>query len=1130
MRRGYKNIVRILSGLTFAALLLYPQAIRANNSGGSGPVSPQVFTRGGFVYVVDHRRVVFLSMDTRSSHTLYSAADSAFNIVSAARSGDVIWASNAIGAVIAINMQTGTIEEFGRGRVDGGGRIDVDRRFVWVASGDTLYRMDQTSREWVSLPIPGSGGEVRGLISFNDQVHVVSANAVHVFTTASDDWAVVPHGDFVLAPGDFRRVGEAVYVTQERALYRYDPSKRLWNRWAIRERIRAADLTPGNLAVATEKRVYQFDTRSLALEPQPALPMLNGIRALVIHNGNAVCVTGGGLAMNAASPFGFNIVTYPDYINLGGDVFAFSLDGHIILYTGAGFVLYNHDRRLWSGVTVVNRSRERMDQYKWDENGAHINFTEDYQATLHGGAAIRQPPSAKFTEEDGLVTDLGVTGVNAALNLHTEDPVGRLLDIMIDNAATTVPPEKGFYYKGVEGDILNRASFGVQSSGLTASRVTPDVITEGASAVFSSGTKTAGRDRSFLEATAGSGYVLSKTEWRRFGYNSSGVYTLEGVGATQEIVPSTVRAYVDGIPLSGADFVYDQAARTVRLLRRDKTDPTSLIQISFAEKALPSDPTAFEPLPKINLGQYNFVEGAVSPRSWLSARAGVMTLEKNNRQLGPMALAGIPVELRAGANRSLLLYPEVAYDNISGAYSAAVSMGARENRVFGSYSGQWAGRDFDGIERPGFDYRNIRDEHDLNIGYDLRDNLRAGWRQVHRRVDGNDLSHFELSSSYTGNLLPDVEMSLSSRFMDDGPGNENRSHKETFSLRLSDPSSRYLSEVNRMHNVGYDLTWTEYQDNQGNLDRRGRVVYSALNVSPISELTIAGSGMYRLNPSGSRAREEINPLVNVYMRDLPRGFDISAMYTIYITGGLATGGDDVGMWRDFYGYFYPGEYAKSLEKFALYFGYSNGTESHAPPVESPLKYAVFTDSNTFFINTSAEGGLLYFPLENLLLSSLVSRYNDTHTEETYSTIERLKMWFEEGGSLEGVVNITKNTSLLYMNANALYEHRFQNGVLGGAGLFGTRNSENSEVNFYGGPQFVLSQTKDLSGFIRNIEHSHRLWVNIHAEEISKPTIDYVLYLRLKMPPDISLLAELGVNVARFRSANGSGGLFLHAGF
>ncbi|MDR3013180.1 MAG: hypothetical protein LBU70_08225, partial [Chitinispirillales bacterium] len=193
-----KFLKYLIAFIALAILLLSPQAVKAD-----AIVSPRVFTRGSFVYVVEPQRVVFLSMDTRSSHTLYIAEDEHFTIVSAVRSDDVIWISNNMGAVIALNMQTGGIEEFGRGLAGEGGQLDVDRRFLWVASSDTLHRMDLTSREWVALSIPGNDISVRGIITFNDQVHIIAADAVYILNAVSEDWVVVPHRDFVLKDGDF---------------------------------------------------------------------------------------------------------------------------------------------------------------------------------------------------------------------------------------------------------------------------------------------------------------------------------------------------------------------------------------------------------------------------------------------------------------------------------------------------------------------------------------------------------------------------------------------------------------------------------------------------------------------------------------------------------------------------------------------------------------------------------------------------------------------------------------------------------------------------------------------------------------------------------------------------------------
>jgi len=1119
----------LFAALLFVALVLFPEAANA-----SGVISPQVFTRGSFVYVVDQKQITFLSMDTRSAHTLYSAADSLFNIVSMVRSGDVIWTSNGMGAVAAVNMQTGNIEDFSRGLVSGGGHIDVDRRFVWLASGDTLYRMDLTSREWVKIVIPSKNAlTVRGLLSFNDQVHVFTSGAVHVLTIASDDWVTVPHGDFTLEAGDVRRVGDAVYFTQEKALYRYEPSKKLFVEAPVKERIRAASLGPDYIDIAAGNRVYTINTRNYALEPGPAIPVLRGLRSITRVGEKFVCAADIGL-VTYNTPFNLSVAPYPEHISVDGGAFVFNYSDHTILYTRGGFIVYNPDRKLWSGVRIRNRGDAvRKGLYGWNEDGAHVTFSDKYVGTPTGAVTIKEFADAEYADEGDLAINTTMPMGNATLNLRTEDLEGRILDLTVDNAVTTLPPQKGFYYKGVEGDIFSRASFGVQNTGLAQSSIGSEVIAEGASAVFSGSAAVDNRDRSFVTAAAGSGHLLSRTEWRNIGYATDGLYTITGIAENKEVVPSTVKMYVDGIPLPATDYIYNQWSRVVRLLRREKANPTSIIQISFSERVYPLDKGTFEPVPENHFGQYNFVEGVVSPREWMSARAGFLTVDREGGDLTPVALAGIPVEWRGAGGRSLLFYPEIAYDNRLGAHAAGVTAGVTEGRAFGSYSGRWVGQDFIGLDRPTFNYQNINDEHEITVGYDLRDNLRASLYQVHRHTEYTSLSNFELRTLYTGDILPDIELAASGLFSENDVGTvaSKRIRKETFSLRLSDLSARYFHDVKGVHNVGYDISWSEYMSDSS---EHGRVAYGLVNISPISSLTFTGSTMYRLNPSNYIGRSETNPQVSVNTRDLPRGVDLNAAYSIYITT-LAGGGSNLSTGGNIWGYFYPGEYVEALQRIALYAFYSQETGMSLPVGAQPLKHALLPDSSLITSKqTLHEAGLLFFPLDNLLLSTLNSRYWDmTSGEVSYTTSERVGLWLQNGSKLEAGAGLSKSQIRLRLYADALYEHRWANGLMIGGGAFGSRQTEKDSVNadVEAGPIISASITKDFSGYIRSIENSHSLRIAVvRGDDLPAPDIGYALYFRLKMPPDISIVAELNANIHGQKSGSFGAGAYLHAGF
>jgi hypothetical protein len=1116
--------------LLFVALLLFPRTASA-----SGVVSPQVFTRGNFVYVVDQKQIAFLSMDTRGAHTLYSAADTLFDIVGVVRSGDMIWTSNGMGAVAAVNMQTGTIEDFSRGLVSGGGYIDVDRRFVWLAAGDTLYRMDLTSREWVKLLIPSknSAAAVRGLLSFNEQVHVITSDALHILTTASEDWVTVPHRGFTLTAGDVRRVGDVVYFTQDKALYRYEPSKRLFAVAPVKERIRAVNFEIDNIYVAAGNRVYTLNATNFSLEPGPAIPALRDVRSIARDYLLMICATGMGL-VTYTSPFNLSVAPYPDHITVDGDALVFRYYGHTILYMRGGFVIYNTDRKLWSSVRIRNRGNAaRKGLYGWDEDGAHVTFSDKYVGTPSGTATIRDQAGAVLTETDGTALDIGSPLPNVTLNLRTEDFDGRILDLTVDNAATTLPPQKGFYYKGIEGDILSRASFGVQGSGLARSNVNPLVVAEGASAVFSGPAAPDNRDRSFVTAAAGSGYVLSKTEWRSMGYASNTLYPLLNVSEAREVVAGTVKMYVDGIPLPATDFTYIPETRVVRLLRRDKVNPTSIIQISFAERIYPDDRVMLEPLPVNHFGQYNFVEGAVSPRDWMSARVGFLTVDRKEGDLSTVALAGIPIEWRGAGGRALLLYPEIAYDNRLGAQSAGVTAGVTEGRAFGSYSGRWVGQEFTGLDKPTYYYQGLNNEHEANIGYDLRDNLRANLYQVHRRTEYNSLSNFELRTSYTGNVLPDIEFAASGLFSENNPGTDmsNRHHRESFSLRLSDLSARYLKDMRGIHSAGYDFSWTEYMNDSS---EHGRMAYGMINISPISSLTLTGTAMYRRNPARFDARSEVNPQISVNTRDLPPGFDIGAAYAVYVTE-LASGGSGLITGGNIGGYIYPGEYTETLERLALYLSCSREKESLLPVGAQPMEHVFFSDELAVSKRSMYEAGLLFFPMDNLLLSTLNSRFWDKNTGEiAYSTSERAGLWLQNGSKLEASAGVSKSQRRERLQADAQYEHRWAYGLMAGAGAFGLRQTDKdtADANITeAGPILMFSVIKELSGYIRSIENSHRLRIAaIRGDDLPIPEIGYALYIRLNMLPNISLMAELNANIQGQKGGNLAAGIYLHAGF
>jgi hypothetical protein len=349
-------------------------------------------------------------------------------------------------------------------------------------------------------------------------------------------------------------------------------------------------------------------------------------------------------------------------------------------------------------------------------------------------------------------------------------------------------------------------------------------------------------------------------------------------------------------------------------------------------------------------------------------------------------------------------------------------------------------------------------------------------------------------------------------------------------LRLSDLSVRYLSGTKGIHNAGYDFSWTEYMNNAS---ERGRVAYGMANFSPIKALTVTGTAMYRLNPAGFDARTELNPQLSVKTRDLPRGFDIGALYAVYVSD-FAAGGSGAGAGANISGYFYPGEYLDALKRIALYVYCAQETEHLLPMGARPMMHLLFSDDLTISKRTLHEGGLLLFPTDNLLISTLNSRYWDMNSGEiNYSTSERAGLWLQGGSKLEAGAGASKSQERQHIYGDAQYEHRWAGGLMTGIGAFGSRLTEKDSANaaIDAGPLLSASIKKEFSGRIRSVENSHYLRVAaVRGDNMPAPDVGYVFYLRLKMPPDISIVAELSAGLQGPESGSVGAAAYLHAGF
>ncbi len=1104
----------------FLKLVLLMYVTILFTSSAQAQFSPKAFERSGSMFFVTPQHISVLSTETRSAHFLYRVEDETFNLKDVIQDGDLLWATNNAGALICVNMLTRTVDELSKGRIPEGGKLAMDRRFVWVATSDSLYRMEITSKEWLSFPMNTSRLQIQGAISFNDQIHIISSKATHIFRPGMEDWAMIPHPEFTLKSNDNLIYRNAVFFTEDSSFLRYDPATRQWFRNKLNNKVVGTYLEWDNLTLATSSRLYQFDFRTNLLEPKPPTPLLKNVRAVTSSGQSIVGAIDKGLLFYY-SPFDLDLVRYPEDYSPEQTTNLFRMNQYLILQNDQFLLLYDAAHKLWTRVSVQLRDRDPQGQYAWSQNGTFTRLPADHLSSLQGTFTAKQLPQATYDGPGSLETVKGKFNANGTLNLHTTDQSGRFLDLYADNSPATYPPQKGFYYKGATGDILTNAKFGFHNSGWNNSPLAPQVFSEGIEARAGSQRTTEGRDRSLISANVGSGYALSRTEWASFNYAVNGLYYLN-IPVDRSVLPSSIRLFVDGSELPGTDFVFLPQSNAVQILRKEKTDPTSHIQISYSAKILPDNPSAVELTPAKHFGKTDFAEMTVSPRSWLSAHTGFINTEGES---GPILHTGTAIEWRDyERDRMFQFTPDFAYDSKLGGYAANASWYGRQDKFFGSYKGQYISRDFNSTDKLAFADEKLEGEHEISAGYNVSDILRAAYTQSNRITSGSSTSHYEVSGSLAGDLLPDIDLSLSSNQfeIDDGFDVQNKS---VLKLRLSDPASRFLQDKTGAYNFGYDFAFTDYYADD---DRNGRIIYGSGSISPLPSLSFTGVGTYRSNPDDSYLAREKSPAVIITARDLPRGIDAQAGYMTSLYE-MSDGKSTMGVQRNISSFIRPGEYVEILQMATLYLAYSQILESNIPADVSPFESAIRANEYTSRRTTVEGGGLILTPIDNLFLSTLNQRIRE-HETPTYQSFNHAKLWLENRSKVEGYLEMQKHLKWWYIHGSSNYEHYWNSSFLTGTGVFMTRSSEGPALYLIGGPQLSASYSKVLGRGIR-LENSH--FLRLFAEKQSAPYTSgliYNIYLRLKFPREISLLCELNTSMREPRIAEASGGMYINAAF
>lgn len=901
------------------------------------PLDYREFRSDSEVWVISDRDIFAYGTESRNLRTVALSGSAARDsIIDVVESDGELWVSTA-GGLHRIAMSTSTVERMPE---PGGGYhpgpLGVDYDFLWVAAGGSLWRFDKLAYEWLEFEIEGLRERTRvlGVHSTGDEVFVAAAGGMHVFSAFDEKWkSYALAGDPIDTRTFMRAPGDALVLAEDSRIRRYVPDSRSWETVEFPGTLVDAHIEDTAMYILTDEEVFAWSSATSILRPL-AIPSLTGASSIARRDSLLFIAEAEHILHYDITAETSTFLEYGGGVSRADITTLLTFEGLLFGVSENRFAVYDFATSLWevTGTESLKRDRHRV---TWDENGLRTAWNPDAESVLRGSFGAYYLPydidtlidttgyttdRADVVPELDTVSDLFVRPLDAEYRanptLHNEFAEGRYLDLFFDNseAARGKVIKKGLYYRGVREDRLASVRAGTNDFQVSQSRTLPGVKLEGVAAALESKRGLEKRDRKVVRSHVGGGYLVSETRHEILTYNPSGEYVLGlfGAGATNgdradtlKIVPGSVRLWVDGEEVDSSFFNVVRDLGRIYLTRRDIVDPTSVINAAYQVRTIPDEGVeAVEMVPGNRLGSLGYADVTVSPSPWLSPRLGLYSLDKGGR--GELINASTGVEFR---KPGLLVKaaPEATVAVRRGAAAAGMTLDSRFfDRLSLSAHGLAADDSFETIDNLSRGYGALRHELDYTFTYDIfKDMPVSFYRHGRTAADGTE-ERYELALGAYFARFPNAEISLSRNDANMVAGREIRyrvidssgalpdtsiedsvrvdtldSQKDKLRIRLYETSSPFVEELLNLDRLLYDFSLTEFisTDRLLNQRHRGRTFYGRSVVNPSRNLTLSGSGTYRVNP-GVQPSREIEPELQFQTIGVPPGTDLTGSYTL----------------------------------------------------------------------------------------------------------------------------------------------------------------------------------------------------------------------------------------------------------
>lgn len=870
----------------------------------ASPLSWQTFSNGKITWICSSNDIYVFSSDSRTIYPLVlDQTRSVGKISDIVQYEQTLLVSTEAG-VYQIDMSTQSIERISfPNEKNKAGKIASDMDYLWVASDDTLYRFDKLGREWMSYPFKGKM-QIKTIQSNGNIVECFADDNLLKFEITTERWSVTKSKLNLSDSVTVIRKADNLFATKDSRFFIYDKELSSWNEVDIGYPITDI-VTEQPIFLSGADKVFQIDKRSsksLDIKQSGQILCFSKIDdTLYLAYENRI------IKFNTVNNK-TEIIDYPPQVTGSEILKLISSSSFIIAAFPNNIAIYDGERRGWK--IDQNTTRKKVQQFSWSEDGPRIQYSPGYYSTLKGQfesmTALKTNGYEKDTTykngkkiiDSTLLVSFALPNYIADVNFHTSDPKDRTADLSFSNSNTSVPPTKNFRYKGLTTDYLNILQAGTCNSNLLQSQALPPVQFEGGQAVFTSSKKLPDRDRNYVKAGGGTGYITSQTKWKTLSFRSDGKYLLKDTtkdstnrtNDTTQIVPGSLKVYVDGMPLDEDKYTYISRTGILRIDRSAPVDPVSLITVSYTIQTIPDAGLArVEFIPDNNFGRLYYGELTVSPVSWFSSRTGVIQTE--DAESNVVAHVGLPFELRKKSPDLMLKFtPDFNYNTENGSTASGLSLQSRVgNKVSFVFDGQIIDTDFVPTDTVSHGYGMIRNEYSTKISYDVLPEIPISYSQHSYDAEYGKETKYSFDGGIHFTKYPYLDINVSRNVLDSNSSDTNNIFdsifhiKDKIGLRLYESSSDLFQKYLHVKKLSYEISHSEYQYRSFADSHffNGRRTSGWFSLMPIQKITVLGDLIYNKNDNQpTLPSSSVSPSFEIQVIDVPAGIDFTGQYNI----------------------------------------------------------------------------------------------------------------------------------------------------------------------------------------------------------------------------------------------------------